>query len=181
MQAAPQCAPGDAVAPYSAMHSLETLLVGFLLSSAALWQPAAAAAGQEQRRTRAVLEQQQLDLPPPSWKTAPDSGSSSPAPFHSSRTISSFQPWMLTNVTAPEDSSAAEVVNADRRVPSDEDEDGLLAPDAPPKPPEQFAASLPRCWFARQAGTGNSAIITYDCRVGGVEKTVGWLPAGGLV
>ncbi|KIY99652.1 hypothetical protein MNEG_8311 [Monoraphidium neglectum] len=43
-------------------------------------------------------------------------------------------------------------------------------PDVPlslvgPQDPQAFAASLPRCWWARQATLVGQSLVTYDCRV----------------
>jgi len=40
-----------------------------------------------------------------------------------------------------------------------------IDPSLEPQPPDVFAASLPRCWWARQVTTIRQAIVTYDCRV----------------
>lgn len=51
--------------------------------------------------------------------------------------------------------------------PDDEHSGGEDAPLAvfASQDPRQFAASLPRCWWARQATTVKQSLVVYDCRV----------------
>jgi hypothetical protein len=58
----------------------------------------------------------------------------------------------------------------------DGDEEGAAAAAAP-LPPAAFAASLPRCWWERQAAVAGQSVVTYDCRVRAWEAgraATGW-------
>jgi hypothetical protein len=52
-------------------------------------------------------------------------------------------------------------------------EDTADAPPAVPMAPDHFAATLPRCWWERQAAVGQS-VVTYDCRVSGGQEIGAW-------